>query len=181
DVPLPDFIETRARFIASSYRIDFPDALSRLQREYAGLATLGDYDHVVLWFEHDSYDQLILAFLLYFIATLRPQTQLDLICVDQVPGVERFVGLGQLSPELLIWCWENARQPVTHDMLAFGQKVWPAIRASKPDALRTIINHRQSPIPCMIEALDRHLRELPDPESGLGLTQELTLQIIREH
>ena len=51
DVPLPDFIETRARFIASSYRIDFPDAFSRLQREYAGLATLGDYDHVVLWFD----------------------------------------------------------------------------------------------------------------------------------
>src|SRR5690606_6616593 len=89
DVPLPDFIETRARFIASSYRIDFPDALSRLQREYAGLATLGDYDHVELWFEHDSYDQLILAFLLDFIATLRPRTRLDLICVDRVPGVER--------------------------------------------------------------------------------------------
>jgi len=181
DVPLPDFIETRARFIASSYRIDFPDALSRLQREYAGLATLGDYDHVVLWFEHDSYDQLILAFLLDFIATLRPRTRLDLICVDRVPGVERFIGLGQLSPELLIWCWDNARAPVSDDMLTFGQAVWRAIRALNPDALRAIIDNGQSPIPCMIAALDRHLRELPDPKSGLGLTQKLTLQIIRDH
>ncbi|HBS21870.1 MULTISPECIES: DUF1835 domain-containing protein [Thalassospira] len=180
DVPLPDFIETRARFIASSYRIDFPDALSRLQREYAGLATLGDYDHVVLWFEHDSYDQLILVFLLDFIANLRPQTRLDLICVDRVPGVERFIGLGQLSPELLIWCWENARAPVSDAMLECGQTVWPAIRASKPDALRAIIDNGQSPIPCMIAALDRHLRELPDPGNGLGLTQELTLQILAD-
>ncbi len=181
DLPLPQFIETRARFIADAYDLEFKDALARLHREYAALTRIGDYDHVVLWFEHDSYDQLILAFLLDFLAILRPKTRLELIAVDHVPGVKRFIGLGQLSPELLIWCWENARQPITDDMLLAGQECWAAIRAPAPDALNAIIHRDISAIPCMIPALKRHLAELPDPQTGLGLTQKLTLQILANH
>ncbi len=88
---------------AGSYQITQKDALARSQREYRTLTTLADYDHVVLWFEHDSYDQLILAFLMDFIAATRPATRIELISVDDVPGIDRFIGLGQLSPEILIW------------------------------------------------------------------------------
>ena len=182
DLPLDEFVQTRADFIAkASYNISPKDALARLTREYDALATLGDFDHVVLWFEHDSYDQLILAFLLDFINATRPKTQLEVISVGTVPGVERFIGLGQLSPELLIWCWDTHRKPITPDMLDFGSQTWRAIRSATPDDLNALITSTTSPLPHMIEALKRHLAELPDPETGLGLTQKLTLQIIKDH
>lgn len=181
DLPLDQFVQTRADFIATAYDIVPKDALARAKREYGALATLGEYAHVVLWFEHDSYDQLILAFLMDFIKTTRPDTRLEVISVAAVPGVERFIGLGQLSPELLIWCWENHRAPVTDAMLTFGSKAWQAVRSPTPDLLTRFITSDPGPLPHMITALKRHHAELPDPKTGLGLTQKLTLQIIADH
>jgi len=181
NLPLDEFVSVRADFIASSYQITPKDALARCLREYGALTTLGDYEHVVLWFEHDSYDQLILAFLMDFIAASRPNTRLELISVGQVPGVERFIGLGQLSPELLIWCWENHRLPVSEAMLRAGQSAWQAVRSSSPDALQSVIEKGDTSLPHMIAALKRHHAERPDPQTGLGLTQKLILQIITDH
>ncbi|VFT36248.1 Uncharacterised protein [Pseudomonas aeruginosa] len=31
------------------------------------------------------------------------EPRLELVEIDRVPGVERFVGIGQLAPELLAW------------------------------------------------------------------------------
>lgn len=184
DLPLDQFIEIRAKFIAEDYLIAPKDALARAKREYGALTTLADFYHVVLWFEHDSYDQLILAFLTDFINATRPNTTIEVISVGEVPGIDRFIGLGQLSPELLIWCWENHRRPLTDAMLEFGSKAWQAIRSPDPKSLETFITSAQrnsAPLPHMIKALERHYAELPDPKTGLGLTQKLTLQIIKDH
>ncbi len=183
DLPRDQFIQTRANFIADAYQITPKDALARSLREYASLATLGDYEQVVLWFEHDSYDQLILAFLMDFIATMRPRTKIEVISIGEVPGIDRFIGLGQLSPELLIWCWENHRMPVTDEMLHFGRNAWSAIRSETPHLLETFIKTAPAnlPLPHMIKALERHYAELPAPQTGLGLTQQLTLQIVKDH
>ncbi len=184
DLPLDQFIEIRAKFISEGYLIAPNDALARAKREYGALTTLADFDHVVLWFEHDSYDQLILAFLMDFIKATRPNTTIEVISVGEVPGVDRFIGLGQLSPELLIWCWENHRRPLTDAMLEFGSNAWQAIRSPDPKSLETFITSAQgetAPLPHMTKALERHYAELPDPKTGLGLTQRLTLQIIKDH
>ncbi|MFV1851398.1 MAG: DUF1835 domain-containing protein [Thalassospira sp.] len=184
DLPLNQFIEIRAKFIAEDYLIAPNDALARAKREYGALTTLGDFDHVVLWFEHDSYDQLILAFLMDFFNAIRPNTTIEVISVGEVPGIDRFIGLGQLSPELLIWCWESHRRPLTDAMLEFGSKAWHAIRSPDPKSLETFITSAQgttAPLPHMIKALERHHAELPDPKTGLGLTQKITLQILKDH
>ena len=43
-------------------RID--EVIEDLRQQYAALEKARNYDAVYLWFEHDSYDQLILAKLL---------------------------------------------------------------------------------------------------------------------
>ncbi|MBC07163.1 DUF1835 domain-containing protein [Thalassospira sp.] len=186
--PVPDrprdaFIETRAAFISGSFDLPDQDALARLRGEYDALDRLGSYDHVVLWFEHDSYDQLILAFLMDAIATIQPETEIDIISVNQSPEfepIDRFIGLGQLSPNGLIWCWENHRTPLNSDMLTFGAKVWKALRQDDPTDLKALAETENAPLPHMPAALKRHLAELPDAKTGLGLTQSLTLQIISD-
>lgn len=45
---------------------------------------------------------------------------------------------------------------------------------------RHLRGQKTPPLPHMPGALKRHLAELPDPQTGLGLTQRLTLQIISD-
>jgi hypothetical protein len=183
DLPLPLMVQKRADFIADAYGLTPNQAMAREQAEYAALAQSGDFKHIVLWFEHDSYDQLILAFLLDFFGFLRPDAKVELICVDRVPGVENFRGLGQLEPDRLGELWEKARQPVSDTFYDLGRKVWAAIRSSDPTDLATLARSPSNtrPIPIMAGALQRHLQELPSTVNDLGLTQQLVLEILAEH
>lgn len=178
--PLPDFIRTRAAFIASAYGLTEDAALQRLQAEYDALETLAEWPHVVLWFEHDSYDQLILAFLLnHFSRHARPD-RLELVCVDSMPGMARFIGLGQLGPDQLRWLWQTRRLPVTGAQQALGRAVWTALSQTTSRGLDALVATGTPALPIMAAALARHLQELPDPVTGLSLTQRLILEIIAE-
>ncbi len=180
DLPLDEFIRVRAGFVANAYGLDRRDAIARGRKEYAALAAVGDHERIVLWFEHDTYDQLILAFLFDFLGALSPLPPVELICVDRVPGVPDFVGLGELSPEVLLWLWDNARVPLTPAHVALGRRVWPALRSTDPRGLLEIAEQGTEPVPFMANALRRHLRELPSTANGLGLTQRLALEIIAD-
>ncbi|MGD1933351.1 MAG: DUF1835 domain-containing protein [Candidatus Phaeomarinobacter sp.] len=178
--PQDAMLAARAQFLSEAYGIELKDAQARQQREYDALAAASDRSHVVMWFEHDSYDQLILARLLtHFAGALRPE-RLDLICVDHVPGVPGFTGLGQLAPEVLIWLWETQRKPVSQAQLEFGQGVWTALRSPDPRDVFDLCNAATDPIPQMGPALRRHLQELPSALNGMSLTQSLTLQILAD-
>ncbi len=183
--PLPEgpeagFLASRARFVSEAYGIELADATARQRLEYAALADTSDRPHVVMWFEHDSYDQLILAHLLNHFATATRPVTFEVICVDRVPGVQGFTGLGQLAPEMLIWLWENQRRAVTHEDIACGTRVWTNLRCPDPSALATVANEGTPSLPPMAGALKRHLRELPAYKNGLSLTQELVLQILSD-
>lgn len=184
--PVPDcanlsqFLDVRASFIAHAYGITLKDARKRLEREYSRLQTSSTYERVVLWFEHDQYDQLVLAYVLHYfwLSPSRPK-HLELICIDTFPGIQRFVGLGQLSPEVLRSLWEQ-RQTITPQHLQLGHRVWQALSASSPLGLMEIIDTGTPLIPTMAHALRRHLQELPWVEDGLSLTERLTLEILAQ-
>ena len=57
------------------------------------------YDELVLWFEHDVFDQLNLIQLLTWIRdNVPPTTPVSLICIGSFPGRPDFKGLGELTP-----------------------------------------------------------------------------------
>ena len=154
------------------------DALGRQQQGYGTLLRLDRYQRIVLWFEHDSYDQLILAYLLHRLRELQPSAELQLIAVDQVPGVERFIGIGQLAPEVLSWLWPQ-RRPIKPELLRLGSDAWHALTADDPTALLALIQTGTPALPMLGKALHRHLQQLPGQHDGLGLTERLSLQIIQ--
>ena len=55
---------------------------------------------VVLWFEHDLYDQLQLIQILAGLPDFPPRV--ELICVGTFPGRPDFHGLGELEPDELV-------------------------------------------------------------------------------
>ncbi len=178
-LPRERFIKARARFLAEALTLDAEQTLSRQQREYRELDDAGADERVVLWFEHDSYDQLILAYILDHFGRRWPRVRVELVAADAVPGVARFVGLGQLAPEVLGWLWEQ-RRPVDEPLLVLGRRAWRAVTAETPDGLDRLSQRNTPSLPMLGRALRRHLLELPDEETGLGLSEQLTVQLVAE-
>lgn len=180
DLPPDELTQLRARFLAETSGMAERDALARLRKSYAALETLDRYARVVLWFEHDSYDQLILAYLLHRLHANPPRAKVELVAVEAIPGVERFIGIGQLAPDLLAWLWRQ-RRPVEVPLLELGTQAWVALTADTPQPLEALIATGTPALPMMGRALARHLQGLPAPDTGLGLTERLTLEIVRDH
>ena len=179
DLPLTELKELRARFAAEAYQLPLVEARQRADESYAVLEQLANWQHLVLWFEHDSYNQLILAFLLSYLKRQQPAATIELICVDQVPGAGDFIGLGQLDPALFRHLWQQ-RQAVSAAALNQAEQVWCALCASKPNALEALIDSTPA-LPFMSAAIARHLQELPSQACGLSLTERLTLQLLAKH
>lgn len=180
DLSPTELMTLRARFLAEVSGMAEGDVLARLRKGYAALDDLERYERLVLWFEHDSYDQLILAYLLYRLRARPTKARVELVAVESVPGVERFIGLGQLAPDLLAWLWQW-RRPVEAPLLELGTRAWQALTADGPEPLRALVASGTPALPMMGRALARHLQERPAEESGLGLTERLTLEIVRDH
>ena len=189
-----NFINTRAKFLHESYDSLFeniPDD-SRKAKTLEGtltyLITAHDklkqatqqYKRVVLWFEHDGYDQLILAKLLSFYSRNNMPEKLEIISINHFPGSARFIGLGQLPPEAIRLLWQQ-RQPVNRQQLKLGECVWSALGESSPLPLYEVIKSKDiKHLPDMGAALQRHLQELPSTRNGLSLTEQLSLEMLDE-
>lgn len=176
---LDTLLDARAGFIALAYEQDQASTRARLAAQWRALAQVGRHARVVLWFEHDSYDQLILAAVL---ATLRPLAHpgVELVCLDRYPGRPRFRGLGELPEVSLRALWDQRR--LVHDEdYALGTAVWQALRQPDPRALVELAQRGTPAIPVMAAALRRHAMELPATSDGLSLTQRLVLEIVGAH
>ena len=96
-------------------------------------AALEADERVVLWFEHDLYDQLQLLQILAGLPD-RP-VGVELICVGSFPGRPDFAGLGELEPDELASLWP-VRTPVTDEHVRAARAGWDAFRAHRPARAR---------------------------------------------
>lgn len=186
-LPFKDYARQRADFLAESLAaqgITEPDEAAiyaDLQQRQKSLDGLSRHEEVVLWFEHDLYDQLQLAEILHCLAADKPPGgRLSLICIGDYPGVEPFHGLGNLAPSQLATLWPT-RQPVTEQQLMSGRRIWRALCAEDPGELATIAAQGVPGLPFMAPALCRFCREFPHSDTGLTLTQWHLLTLARRH
>jgi hypothetical protein len=169
---------TRARFLHESGGGSFEHMLREYERGDAALDRYREHDELVLWFEHDLFDQLLLARHLHWLGTQgQVGTQVSLICIDRFPGVDRFAGLGQLSPSDLATLFPT-RQPVTPAHVRAGADVWRAFTSGDPRALNAIVRHGVAELPFMSGALKRHLEEFPHVRDGLSRTERAVLESV---
>jgi hypothetical protein len=184
-VDAPDWLERRARYISDRLGPYMPELTYQRVLEETRLeeARLGDgarnYERVALWLEHDRYDQFVLLRCLAYFAEHGAPLHLELITANDFPGSERFVGLGQLPAEALSLLWAQ-RKPINAEQLAFAHHVWNLFRAPDPRPLAELVHKGTPLLPDLAGALHRHLQELPSPHNGLGLTQQLLLQILAD-
>jgi DNA-binding transcriptional MerR regulator len=169
-VPPAELREIRARFLSEcgwGSETSLLDSLERRDRLFEDALAAGR--HVVLWFEHDLFDQL----------------QLLQILAGSPPGAERFEliqsgeFLGALPPAELESLWPE-RRPITNQMLELAREVWAAFSAPEPTGLQTVLEQDTAALPYLAAAIRRLLEELPDVGSGLSRTERQLLEPLRE-
>ena len=131
--------------------------------------TLQDFrkhQDVVLWFEHDLYDQLQLLQLLdWFEQQDLEGINLDLVQIDSYPGVRPFYGLGQLSGPQLARLFPM-RKRVTHAQRSIATEAWRAFRAEDPTDLAAIAQQKFDEMPFLAAALRAFLKSIHGPAMG---------------
>ena len=177
NLPTTDYQALRSAFISQAFALDEGDAARRMADEYTQLEALADAEHSVLWCEADAYDQL---FLIRALAGLEhAPRKLELIEVNHIPGVQRFIGIGQLAPDLLAWLWPQ-RRLIEDDAVQLAKQAWSAYCDSTPLKWAELAHGNHPALPFMAPALLRQLQELPGARDGLSLTERLTLAYLAE-
>ncbi len=133
-------------------------------------------EEVILWFEHDLFDQLALARLLSRLARKGLPQTLTIVSIDRHPEIPNFLGFGQLKPEQLAELWPR-RTPLSRDAVDEAISAWIGVTAADPRSL-PFLTRRVKAMPFLAGALERHLEEFPDPTSGMSRTERQVLAAI---
>jgi hypothetical protein len=121
---------------------------------------------IVLWFEHDLYDQL--------------QLLQVLDAVDGAAAVEAILPdrfLGAMDDAELAALWHH-RAPVGRDQVALARLAWEAVRAPDPTSIGALLDTHTAALPHLGRALRRLLEELPAVGDGLSRTERHALEAI---
>ena len=175
-LPRRELLRVRAEFLAECGWGRPQALLSSLERrDRQLLEALRDEVRVVLWFEHDLYDQLQLLDVLALAHA--EEAAPELIVVDSFPGKPSFAGLGELTADELETLWPSRRRAATAELQS-AASAWAALRAPEPATLAEWATRETPELPFLAPALRRLLEELPSPADGLSRTERQALQTV---
>jgi hypothetical protein len=168
-LPLAQLSEVRAHFLASLGWAPFPQIHAEFQHRDSTLARHAEFDEVILWFEHDLYDQLQLIQILdHFQA--HPTARLSLIQSDTYLGPLATPQLAALYP---------TRVPVTTTQLELAAAAWNAFRQPDPRGLQDFLTP-QAALPFLAAALLRYCEEFAWTTDQLTRTQRTIARLRAE-
>jgi hypothetical protein len=153
------------------------DPMNDMRQWRATIERHDSYDELILWFEHDLFDQLNLLQLLTWIRDRLPPTKpVSLVCIGSFPGRPEFKGLGELTPDELASLLES-RQRLSGSQYALAERAWLAFREPTPEALDNIRHGDTSALPYLAAAVTRFLQEYPWTLDGLSRTERRLLEL----
>jgi hypothetical protein len=164
---LEDLSRERARFIAEAGWGELHEVEEKFRERDKAFREAGRHDEIVLWFEHDLYDQLQLIQVLDGLAAQfenRRGPPISLICEAEY--------VGRMSTERAAELFA-LRSPVLRKHLQDAQAAWRAFRSPDPSAIEAV---KAPSLPFLGAALRRHLEEFPWTTDGLSRTERQIMQ-----
>jgi RNA polymerase sigma factor (sigma-70 family) len=172
--------ETRALFIAGAGYATLDEARHYLKACEDTLTAFSRHEEVVVWLSHTLSNQLILIKVLdWFSRQDLGEVKLSLICVGRYPGMDRFVGLGQLHANQLV-SLADTRLPVGEAHYRTARAAWNAFTSPDPAEIERFIATDTSALPFVASALLRHLEQFPSADNGLSRTERQALHVLRD-
>lgn len=138
----------------------------------AAIRRAGEFGEVILWFEHDLYDQLQIAQILVTLDALRLEPgRVSLIASDQYLGSMTADEIAALHPK---------RRVVTSAGFDAARAVWRAFTAEEPQALLELSQRESAGLPHMRAALGRLCQEFPWTRDRLSRSQRHALEAVAQ-
>jgi hypothetical protein len=159
--------KVRARYLAECGYADYDRCLADLSEWDRKLEGYHNHDEVVLWFEHDLFDQLQLLRLLdWFGSREHGRGRVSLVCTGEF--------LGHLTPDEMAALLPE-RKPVTNQQVFLARHAWRAFCSPEPIGVEVALRRDISALPYLAGALRRHLEEFPWTRDGLSRTERQAL------
>jgi hypothetical protein len=172
-----ELIDVRSRYLSGSDEPTEVDPVNDLRVWRQTIAAHVSYDELVLWFEHDLFDQLNLIQLLSWLRERLPAGKpVGLVCIGSFPGRPSFKGLGELSPDELASLLDT-REPVGAAQYDLAERAWRAFREPNPEALEALRRTDTSALPYLAAAIGRFLQEYPWTRDGLSRSERRLLHL----
>jgi len=172
DVDLEGLRPVRARFLSDIGWGKYDDILSMMFERDAVVHRFRHYEEVVLWFEHDLYDQLQLIQILHEFAAWDPgDTKLFLVNPSEYLSLVEPQRLRELH---------SKRGRITRRQLDLGRWAWEAFGSPDPTVLARLLDGDTSPLPYLKAALQRWFEEFPSTTTGLSRSETQALEAIRD-
>ena len=178
DVGDAELVRLRAADIAHGLGERVEDVEADLTSWRAAVDADHAYDELVLWFEHDLFDQLNLIQLLSRIGRDRPiRKPVSLVSIDSHPGHPQFKGLGELSPADIAALFGRRRR-VTPEQFAVALRAWDAFRSQERGRIESLLREDTAALPFLAPALRRYLDEAPVEPGGLSRSERRLLDLL---
>jgi len=172
NLSLEDLSEVRIQFIIRRNWGKLENIRKLFVERDNELKSFDKYEKVILWFEHDLYDQLqILQILDWFHSNPKSGVKLSIICTEKYLGM-----LSSIEMKALM----KHEELVTERHLLLCNKAWSAFRSSSPEKWQQLLNIDTSVLPFLEGAIVRMLEEYPNCSNGLSRTAHQALKIISE-
>jgi len=170
NLSLDKLSKVRANFIANLKFGEFKKIYKDFQQRDKILLSFSKYEKVILWFEHDLYDQLqLLQILSWFEKQNLEQTKLTFICTDNYLGESSV----QLIKKFLLY-----EREVFPEHLKLAKKAWEAFGEPTPKAWFELLQESTGVLPFLQGAIFRMLEEYPNTKCGLSRSEYQALMII---
>lgn len=133
-----------------------------------------NYSKIVLWFEHDLYDQLQLLQLLDWFKSnnnILNKVDLSLICTDNYLGMADIAKIHQLKTQ---------EESVSSYQIELAAMAWNAFTSDSPIELQKMLRQDLKALPFLRASICRLLEEFPALSNGLSRTANKALAIISD-
>ncbi len=173
NLSLQELSQVRAGFIVRQGWGDFDRIAADFAERDGLLGKFKQYRKVLLWFEHDLYDQLQILQILDWLATQDlTGTDAGLICTEQY--------LGWQTPESIVGL-QRFEQAIDIRHLGLATKAWWAFRQPDPSEFVQLLAAETDALPFLQGAVLRMLEEYPDITTGLGRTETQAVTLLGQN
>lgn len=169
---LPELSAIRATYVSDSGWGSCEEIEASFQSRDERLRHYHEYEEVILWFEHDLYDQLQMMQIMAWLAENgNPSAKLSCICE------RRYVG--ELDSSAIQQQFAN-RCPLDGATLLAAKNAWVAFCSDHPQTIAAYL-HNGTDVYFFKEALRRFLQEYPSSFNGLRRTEQNALSLLQNH
>ncbi|MCA0971990.1 DUF1835 domain-containing protein [Halobacillus litoralis] len=170
-----DLIGRRAAFFEEALELPSPLFIQTSKEQLHALHNIPPEEEVVLWFEHDRYDQTMLMFLIHELS--KRALNLSMVTLDAHPSADPFYGMGQLDDDHLNDLIKT-KQTVTPEQVEEAVRGWRAYASPSVKGVEKWVRESPHPLPYLKEAMNAHLDYFPDRDTGVNRVEKDVLSFL---